>query len=37
METTTQTRQFAEECDRMAKQADSERQRTILTEMAKAW
>jgi hypothetical protein len=30
-------RQFAEECDRMAKQADTERQRNILTEMAKAW
>jgi hypothetical protein len=37
METPTQYRQFAEECDRMAKQADTERQRNILTEMAETW
>ena len=37
METPTQYREFAEECDRMAKQADTERQRNILTEMAEAW
>jgi hypothetical protein len=37
METSTQYRQFAEECDRMAKQADTERQQNILTEMAKVW
>jgi hypothetical protein len=29
--------QFAEECDRMAKQADTERQRSILKEMVEAW
>jgi hypothetical protein len=32
METSTQYRQFAGECDRMAKQADTERQRDILRE-----
>jgi hypothetical protein len=37
METPTQYRQFAEECDRMAKQADTERQRGILREMAEEW
>ena len=37
METPTQYRQFAEERDRMAKQADTERQRSILKEMVEAW
>jgi hypothetical protein len=37
METPTQYRQFAEECDRMANQADTERQRGILREMAEVW
>jgi len=37
METSTQYRQFAGECDRMAKQADTDRQRDILREMAKEW
>jgi hypothetical protein len=37
METSTQYRQFAGECDRMAKQADTERQRDILREMAEEW
>jgi hypothetical protein len=37
METSTDYRQFAGECDRMAKQANTERQRNILTEMAEAW
>jgi hypothetical protein len=37
METPTQNRQFAEESDRMAKQADTERQRGILREMADVW
>jgi hypothetical protein len=37
METPTQYRQFAEECDRMAKQADTERHRGILKEMAEVW
>jgi hypothetical protein len=37
METSNQYRQFAAECDRMAKQADTERQRDILREMAKEW
>ena len=37
METPTQYRQFAEERDRMAKQADTERQRDILREMAEEW
>lgn len=33
----TQYREFAEECLRLAKQAKDEHQREILTEMAKAW
>jgi hypothetical protein len=37
METPTQYRQFAEECDRMAKQAYTECQRGILREMAEVW
>jgi hypothetical protein len=37
METPTQYRQFAEERDRMAKQADTERERSILKEMADVW
>jgi hypothetical protein len=37
METPTQYRQFAEECDRMAKQANTERHRGILKEMAEVW
>jgi hypothetical protein len=37
METPTQYRQFAEECDRMAKHANTERQRNILKEMAEEW
>ena len=37
MQTQTQYRDFAEECDRLAKQAETERQRMVLNEMAEAW
>jgi hypothetical protein len=30
-------RKFAEECDRLAREAKTEQQRQILREMAKAW
>jgi hypothetical protein len=36
METSAQYREFAEECDRLAKQAKTDDHRLIL-EMAKAW
>jgi hypothetical protein len=35
--TSTQYREFAEECLRLAKQARDEHQRNILKEMAEAW
>jgi hypothetical protein len=37
METSTQYHRFADECDRMAKQADAEQERNILKEMANEW
>ncbi len=37
MTSSTQYREFAEECVRLAKQAKDEHQREILKEMAKAW
>ena len=37
MQTRTQYRDFAEECDRLAKQAETERQCMVLNEMAEAW
>jgi len=37
MHTRTQYRVFAEECDRLAKQAMAERRRVVLKEMAKTW
>jgi hypothetical protein len=37
METSTQYREFAEHCLRLADQADTEPHRRILKEMAEAW
>lgn len=37
METPTQFRKFAEECDRLAKQASAAHHRKVLEEMAKVW
>jgi hypothetical protein len=37
METSTQYREFAEECDRLAAQAKATRHRKILEEMAEVW
>jgi hypothetical protein len=37
METSAQYREFAEECDRLAKQAKTDGERKILEEMAKTW
>ena len=37
MQATTQYRDFAEACDRLAKQAKTERERIVLNEMAEAW
>ncbi len=37
MQTQTQYRDFAEECDRLAKQAKTERERMVLNEMAEVW
>ena len=36
-ETSAQYHEFAEECDRLAKQAKTDGERKILEEMAKAW
>ena len=36
-ETSAQYREFAEECDRLAKQATTDDHRKILEEMAEAW
>jgi hypothetical protein len=36
-ETSAQYREFAEECDRLAKQAKTDGERKTLEEMAKAW
>ena len=37
METGTKYREFAAECERLAKQAKTERHRTVLLEMAAVW
>ena len=37
METQEKYREFAEECERLAKQAKSERHRKVLREMAEVW
>ena len=37
MHTSTQYGTFAEECDRLAKEAQAERHRMVLKEMAEAW
>jgi hypothetical protein len=37
MTSSTQYREFADECLRLAKQANDERHRKILKEMAEAW
>lgn len=37
METPTQYRKFAEECERLAKQARAAHHRKVLEEMAKVW
>jgi hypothetical protein len=37
METSTQYREFAKECDRLAKEAKTEQHRKVLEEIAKAW
>jgi hypothetical protein len=37
METSAKYREFAEECERLAKQAKTEHHRAILLEMAEAW
>jgi hypothetical protein len=37
MTSSTQYREFAEECLRLAKQVNDEHQRKILKEMAEAW
>lgn len=36
-ETSAQYREFAEECDRLAKQAKTDGERKALEEMAEAW
>jgi hypothetical protein len=37
MHTPTQYETFAEECDRLANEAQAERHRMVLKEMAEAW
>ena len=37
MQTLTKYQEFAEECDRLAKQAKAERHRLVLKEMAEVW
>jgi hypothetical protein len=37
METSTEYRQFAQECRRLAREAKTERHRNIMEEMARAW
>jgi hypothetical protein len=37
LETATDYRKFAEECDRLAQAAETERHRKILERMAEAW
>jgi hypothetical protein len=37
MEARTQYLEFAEECDRLATQAETDRQRMVLKDMADAW
>jgi hypothetical protein len=37
LETSAQYREFAEECNRLAKHAETDGHREILKEMAKAW
>ncbi len=37
METSAKYREFAEECERLAQQAKTERHRAVLLEMAAVW
>jgi len=37
METSTEYRRFAQECQRLAREAKTERHRQIMEEMAQAW
>ena len=37
METSTEYRRFAQECDRLAREAKTERHRKIMEDMAGAW
>jgi hypothetical protein len=37
MDTPSKYREFAEECDRLAKQAKTKEHRSILEEMARVW
>jgi hypothetical protein len=37
METSKDFREFAEQCDRLAEEADSEQDRNVLMQMAEAW
>jgi hypothetical protein len=37
METTARYREFAEQCERLARQAKTERERAVLLEMAAVW
>jgi hypothetical protein len=37
METSTEYRRFAQECQRLAREARTERHRQIMEEMAQAW
>jgi hypothetical protein len=36
-ETSTEYQKFAEQCDRLAQQAETERHRKMLEQMAEAW
>jgi hypothetical protein len=37
METSTEYRRFAQECQRLSREAKTERHRKIMEEMARAW